>query len=115
MAPSYRRRATGPLPALRPQPVSDDFVTDAQGTGRAARVGRWFPDREQRPPRDTDRRDRQPDAEVQRQSGAAGMVAAGGVDDEHLRLHGGTADRRLPERGPAPRAQTGGGGGRGSG
>lgn len=84
-----------PGAARRADPAAHDLVADSQRAGRPARIGRPVAFGHQRPRRDTHGRHRQTGAQVQRESGPPRMVAARGIDDEHLRHFGQAADRGL--------------------
>ena len=74
---------------------------------RAALLRRQRAVGDERAVRDADRRQAEHVAEVEGEAGAPRMVAAGGVDDQHVRAVGEAVDRVLQRRAGAQREQAG--------
>ncbi len=70
--------------APRAQPSADALAVQNQRRAGAALVLRPLTLRQQRPVGDADRGHVGHRAELQREAGAAGMVARGGVDQQHV-------------------------------
>ncbi len=68
-----------------PHPAGDHLAAEAQRAGGPAHVGRPLPLGAQRPVRDPHRGQVELGAELEGQSGPAGMVQPGGVDEQHVR------------------------------
>jgi hypothetical protein len=82
----------------RAQPGADVLAVQGERRGGATLVSGPVAACEQRPVRHADGRQVERRAEVQRQAGAARMVAAGGVDEHDVGALRQRLDRRLQQR-----------------
>jgi hypothetical protein len=99
----YSKRAPA---GARAQPVADELVIEQQRTAGAALVGRPFAVREEWAMCDTDRREIEDRAEMDGYAGAARVVAAARVDEEHVRDLAQRPDSRLEQPAFAERQQS---------